>query len=66
MDIYSPLIHVHRIVINYCILDCPEFNPTAAIIKNNPAILIGIEPVFDEYIVTIKAHEKKFILDPKP
>ena len=35
------------------------------IISGNPAFLIGITPIFEDYIVTIDAKNKKFALEPK-
>ena len=40
-------------------------NIEVSVIEGNPAILIGIHPVFEDYIVTIDAHNKKFMLDPR-
>jgi len=30
-----------------------------------PTILVGIHPVFEDYKVTIMAHQNKFILEPR-
>lgn len=35
------------------------------VIEDNPAFLIGITPVWEEYIVHIDAHNKKFALEPR-
>lgn len=41
-------------------------NIEVRVIQGNPAFLIGIHPVFEEYLVTIDAHQKKFMLEPRP
>jgi len=40
-------------------------NIEISVIRNNPAILIGIEPVLDDYIVELDAHNRKFTLNPR-
>jgi len=35
------------------------------VMKQCPAVLIGIHPIFEDYTVTIMAHKKKCILDPR-
>jgi len=35
------------------------------VIKQCPAVLIGIHPIFEDYNVTILAHERKSVLDPR-
>ncbi|MCX6665144.1 MAG: aspartyl protease family protein [Euryarchaeota archaeon] len=40
-------------------------NIEVIVIEGNPAILIGINPIFEDYIVTINSHAKKFLLDPR-
>lgn len=34
------------------------------VMENCPYILIGIYPIFEDYTVLIKAHTKKFTLEP--
>ena len=40
-------------------------NVEIRVIENNPAFLIGIDPVFEAYLVTIDASKKKVTLTPK-
>jgi predicted aspartyl protease len=40
-------------------------NIEISVIKNNPAILVGIDPVLDDYIVELDAHNRKFTLTPR-
>ncbi|MBE3122826.1 MAG: retroviral-like aspartic protease family protein, partial [Thermoplasmata archaeon] len=35
------------------------------VMKQCPAVLIGIRPIFEDYTVTIIAHQQKCILEPK-
>ena len=35
------------------------------VMEHCPAVLIGIRPIFEDYTVTIKAYQRKCILEPK-
>lgn len=35
------------------------------VIQGCPAILVGIHPVFEDYDVTIKAEERRYVLEPR-
>jgi len=40
-------------------------NVDICVIKQCPAVLIGIHPIFEDYTVTIMAHKRKCILEPR-
>ena len=40
-------------------------NVDICVMKQCPAVLIGIHPIFEDYTVTIMAHQRKCILEPK-
>ncbi len=40
-------------------------NVDICVMKQCPAVLIGIHPIFEDYTVTIMAHQKKCILEPR-
>jgi hypothetical protein len=40
-------------------------NVDVCVMKQCPAVLIGIRPIFEDYTVTIMAHQRRCILEPK-
>ena len=40
-------------------------NVDICVMKQCPAVLVGIHPVFEDYDVTIMAHQRKCILEPR-
>jgi hypothetical protein len=40
-------------------------NVDVCVMKQCPAVLIGIRPIFEDYTVTILAHQQRCILEPK-
>jgi predicted aspartyl protease len=40
-------------------------NVDICVMKQCPAVLIGIHPVFEDYTVTIMAHQQKCVLEPR-